>query len=90
MVFLELWWEGWGSSRVATGKSGNSLLPQGNQASFHVARGHFGIPFESLKGNRTSSRVEVGNMGYHCICNRILGVAIRFQQRNQALPRVEA
>lgn len=70
--------------------SQETLLPQGNQASFHVARGHFGIPFESLKGNRTSSRVEVGIMGYHCICNRILGVAIKFQQRNQASPRVEA
>lgn len=70
------------------GKSGN-LLPQGNQASFHVARGTLGFLFESLKGNRTSSRVEVGNMGYHCICNRILVYQVS-TERNQASPGVEA
>ena len=80
MVFLEL----------RRGSQETLLLPQGNQTSFQVARGHFGIPRESLQGNRTSSRVEAGNMGYHCICNRILRVAIEFQQGNQASPHDEA
>ena len=66
------------------------LLPQGNHASFQVARGHFGIPCELLQGNRASSRVEAGNMGYHCICNRILGIDIEFRQGNQASPHDEA
>ena len=80
MVFLELWWEGWGSSRVATGKSGNSLLPQGNQASFHVARGHFGIPFESKQGNQSSSRDEVGNKGLFSSRGGKLGVPLEFPE----------
>ena len=50
MVFLELWWEAWGSSRVTTWTSGNLLCCLRDMKS----------PFKLQGVLRDSSRVAAG------------------------------
>ena len=50
MVFLKLWHEALGSSRVATGLREPLLLPQGIQVSFRVARGSAGFLSRHCRG----------------------------------------
>ena len=45
---------------------------------------------KSLKHNRASSPVDVGNSGFFSSCNRHLGLPIKFQQGSQASPHIEA
>ena len=64
MVFLEIWWEAWGSSPVSTGISGTSCVASGESGLLSSCQGELRIALESLQGNRASSLVEVGNSGF--------------------------
>lgn len=50
---------------------------------------HFGIPLESLQGNKASSRVEAGNSGYLCSSDWDLRDPIEFQKGSQSSSHIE-
>ena len=46
MVFLEIWWEAWGSSPVSTGISGTSCVASVESGLLSSCEGELGIPLE--------------------------------------------
>ena len=46
MVFLEIWWEAWGSSPVSTGISGTSCVASGESGLLSSCEENLGIPLE--------------------------------------------
>ena len=64
MVFLKLWREALGSSRVATGTSGNLSL----------------LLLKLLQGNRSSSLVGASNSVFFSSCHRDLRVPIELKR----------
>ena len=79
VFFLELWWEAWGSSRVATGTSGNLACCLKKVVSFQVARGSMGLLSNhcsamghhfALRGeSRGVSQVALGSFVFLSSCN---------------------
>ena len=90
MVFLQLWPEAWVPLEIQRAPLGTSPVASGKSSLLSSCEGHLGIPFESLHGNRASSRIEAENSGFYSSFNRDLGSAIKFQKGSQALSHVEA
>ena len=79
-----------GSSRVASGTSGNLPCCLRKVMPPFMLRDHIGIPLQLLLGNTDSSRIEVEHSVVLSSCNRDLGVPIDCQRGSQALTRCEA
>ena len=84
MVFLELWWEAWGSSQLVTGISGNltCCLREGNL--FSSCDGEHCIALVSQQGTRALSPNDRGLLGYFLSCDGKLWVPLMLPQGSQA------
>ena len=84
MVFLELWWEAWGSSQLVTGISGNltCCLREGNL--FSSCDGEHCIALVSQQGTRASSPNDRGILGYFLSCDGKLWVPLKVRRGPQA------
>ena len=79
VVFLELWREALGSSRVPTRTSGNLSCSLRDVMPFKL-QGPPGIPLESQQGNKASSRVEAANSGLLSSCDKDHGFLSSFKR----------
>ena len=78
VVFLELWREALGPSRVPTRTSGNLSCSLRDVMPFKL-QGPPGIPLESQQGNKASSRVEAANSGLLSSCDKDHGLLSSFK-----------
>ena len=74
MVFLELRQDGWGSSRVAKGVSGNLSCASGKSGLLLSCEGERGIALKSLQRNQASTCIDGGISWFFSSCSRKLWV----------------
>ena len=90
MVFRELRWDAWGSSRVEMGHSVTALVASEKTGLFLSCEGHIWIPLNFLPAHRALSRVQLVDSGFFTGIDRDLGLPIKLQLASQASSGNEA